>query len=147
MLRILLLDLFIHISRTTSDSILKKQPKQSHLLFRNFRKLINQHFTNLKLPKEYTDLLYVTPNHLNALCKDLVGKSAGELIRDRILLEAKRLLINAELSIAEIAYRLNFTDNSYFTKFFKKQTGSTPEEFKKSINYNSGYEYPQNFKS
>ncbi|MVN22254.1 AraC family transcriptional regulator [Mucilaginibacter arboris] len=145
MIRSLLLELFISISRTTSDSTLKKQPKQSHLLLKNFQKLINKHFTDLKLPKEYADLLYVTPNHLNALCKDFAGKSAGELIRDRVLLEAKRLLINAELSISEIAYQLNFSDNSYFTKFFKKQTGITPEVFKKSIDHNYKYDYPQNF--
>lgn len=147
MLRALLLELFINISRTSSDTLLKNQPKHGHLLLKNFQTLINQHFNNLKLPKEYADLLYVTPNYLNALCKDLVRKSAGELIRERILLEAKRLLVNAELSIAEIAYQLNFTDNSYFTKFFKKQTGTTPEEFKKNIDYYSGYDYLQNAKS
>ena len=144
MIRFLMLELFVSISRTTSDPALKKQPKQNHLLLKNFQKLINKHFTDLKLPKEYADLLYVTPNHLNALSKDLVGKSAGELIRDRVLLEAKRLLINAELSVSEIAYRLNFTDNSYFTKFFKKQTGTTPEMFKKRINQVSGKDFSQN---
>ncbi|RYZ32209.1 MAG: AraC family transcriptional regulator, partial [Sphingobacteriales bacterium] len=71
--------------------------------------------------------------HLNALCQDLLGKTAGELIRDRILLEAKRLLVNADISISEIAWQLNFADNSYFSKFFKKQAGTTPEAFRKSI--------------
>jgi AraC-like DNA-binding protein len=62
----------------------------------------------------------------------MLGISAGELIRDRILLEAKRLLINLDLTISEIAYQLNFSDNSYFTKFFKKYTGQKPDEFRKS---------------
>ena len=144
MIRSLLLALFINISRIAPDSVSKKQPKQNHLLFKNFQKLINKHFTDLKLPKEYAALLYITPNHLNALSKDLVGKPAGELIRERVLLEAKRLLINAELSVSEIAYQLNFTDNSYFTKFFRKQTGITPEAFKKSINQFSNQNYLQN---
>ncbi|WP_242692211.1 helix-turn-helix domain-containing protein [Aridibaculum aurantiacum] len=78
-------------------------------------------------------MLYVTPNHLNALCKDVTGRPAGELIRDRVLLEAKRLLINAKMSISEIALELDFTDNSYFTKFFKKYEGVTPEVFRKQI--------------
>lgn len=87
----------------------------------------------LRLPKEYAALLYVTPNYLNAFCRHMLGKSAGEIIRNRVLLEAKRLLINADMSIAAIAYQLNFADNSYFTKFFKKYAGVTPEEFRKNI--------------
>jgi AraC-like DNA-binding protein len=76
--------------------------------------------------------LYITPNHLNALSKEQLGISAGELIRNRIILEAKRLLAIKDYSIAEIAYELSFADNSYFTKFFKKIEGVTPEEFRKN---------------
>jgi len=78
-------------------------------------------------------MLYVTPNHLNALSKDITHRSAGELIRDRVILEAKRLLINAKMSISEIAAELDFIDNSYFTKFFKKYEGVTPEVFRKQV--------------
>jgi AraC-like DNA-binding protein len=87
----------------------------------------------MKLPKEYAELLYITPNHLNALCRDLVGKTAGELIRERVLLEAKRLLTNLNITAAEIAYELNFQDNSYFSRFFRKYTGQTPEIFRKQF--------------
>jgi AraC-like DNA-binding protein len=104
--------------------------RQKELLFRGFRKLIDQHYKTIRLPKEYADLLYITPNHLNALCQEMAGKTAGELIRGRVILESKRLLVNAELSIAEIAYELDFQDNSYFSRFFKKQAGMTPEEFR-----------------
>ncbi|WP_291060157.1 MULTISPECIES: helix-turn-helix domain-containing protein [unclassified Empedobacter] len=76
-------------------------------------------------------MLYITPNHLNALCKDVLATSAGELIRSRIVLEAKRLLVNKEISVTEIAYLLNFQDASYFVKFFKKYTEFTPEQFRK----------------
>ena len=61
----------------------------------------------------------------------LLGKPAGEVIRDRLLLEAKRLLVNVDMGIAEIAYKLSFTDHAHFTKFFKKETGETPDEFRK----------------
>ena len=90
-----------------------------------------QHYIDVKLPKDYAELLYITPNHLNAVCKDVLGLSAGEVIRNRTLLEAKRLLTNPRLNISEIAFNLNFSDNSYFTKFFKKIEGITPEEFRK----------------
>jgi AraC-like DNA-binding protein len=98
---------------------------------KTFQKLIEKHFTELKLPMEYANLLYITPNHLNALCKEHLGIQAGEVIRNRIILEAKRQLINQQISITEISYSLNFKDNSYFSKFFKKQVGMTPEEFRK----------------
>ena len=127
-----LISLFISISRCATPLQENKIPLHNQLVLQNFSKLVEQYFTEKRLPKEYAAMLYITANHLNALCQDLVGKSAGTIIRDRILLEAKRLLINAQMPIAEIADQLNFTDNSYFTKFFKKHTFQTPEEFRKS---------------
>lgn len=105
--------------------------QQHQVVLHNFRKLVEQYYAEKRLPKEYAAMLYITPNHLNALCKDLLNQPAGEIIRDRVLLEAKRLLVNAALDISEIAYQLNFADNSYFSKFFKKYTGTTPEAFRK----------------
>ncbi len=64
---------------------------------------------------------------------DLLGKTAGEIIRDRVLLEAKRLLTNASLTVTEAAHNLNFQDNSYFNRFFKKYTGATPDEFRNNF--------------
>ena len=131
MIRSLLLQIFILLSRTAINDQEKQLPTYNYTLITNFRKLIEKNFATLKLPKDYAELLYITPNHLNAVCNDLLGISAGEVIRDRVLLEAKRLLINLNLTVVEISYQLNFSDNSYFTKFFKKYTGLTPEEFRK----------------
>lgn len=133
MLRLKVLEMFIQVSRASRKETAKQEPPHNYVLLRNFRKLVEQHYMQLRLPKEYAALLYVTPNYLNAFCRHMLGKSAGEIIRDRVLLEAKRLLINADMSIATIAYQLNFADNSYFTKFFKKYAGTTPEEFRKNI--------------
>lgn len=95
-----------------------------------YQELIEKHFVQLKKPKEYARLMNITPNYLNALCKTKSGKSAGELIRQRIILEAKRLLAHTSLTIAEVGYRLNFEDNSHFGKFFKSNSGTTPAEFR-----------------
>ncbi|MFZ4862306.1 helix-turn-helix domain-containing protein [Sphingobacterium sp. Mn56C] len=103
----------------------------NHTLLRNYLGLIEANYKDLHLPKDYAALLYITPNHLNALCKELLGQASGELIRNRVILEAKRLLVLNDYSISQIAYMLNFNDNSYFTKFFKKIEGVTPEEFRK----------------
>lgn len=133
MLRLQVLGMFIAVSRASRQGETRQELPHNYVLLRNFRKLVEQHYMQLRLPKEYAALLYVTPNYLNAFCRHMLGKSAGEIIRDRVLLEAKRLLINADMSIATIAYQLNFADNSYFTKFFKKYAGTTPEEFRKHI--------------
>jgi AraC-like DNA-binding protein len=133
MVRSLMLQLFIGIARLGSW-VNKNIPPYNYTLLRSFQKLIERNYTALRLPKEYAELLYITPNHLNALCNDVLGIPAGEVIRNRIALEAKRLLINNDLTIQEIASQLNFADNSYFTRFFKKQVGTTPEEFRKTTN-------------
>ena len=132
LVRSLMLQVFILLSRTNNGENEKQLSPYNHTLLKAFQKLIEKNFATLKLPRDYAELLYITPNHLNAVCNDFLGISAGEVIRNRILLEAKRLLINLNFTIAEIGYQLNFTDNSYFSKFFKKYTGLTPEEFRKT---------------
>jgi AraC-like DNA-binding protein len=133
MIRLLLLQLFILIENSCTRTANKPAPQQKLTILRAFRRLIDNHYRSIRLPNEYAGLLYITPNYLNALCQDLLGKSAGELIRDRVLLEAKRLLTNAKMTVTEIAYELNFSDNSYFNRFFKKNSGMTPDEFRKEL--------------
>ncbi|MDR3714592.1 MAG: AraC family transcriptional regulator [Puia sp.] len=132
MIRSLLLELFIRVARDTRSGIRGPVYRTDYPILRQFETLVDEHYTRKRLPREYAGLLHVTPNYLNALCTEALGKSAGAVIRERILLEAKRLLVNAGQSISEIAFQLNFPDNSYFSKFFKKYTGYTPEGFRKA---------------
>jgi AraC family transcriptional activator of pobA len=134
LLRILLLQLFLTVQAGIETEKPAHPPAftQKQQLLADWKKLIEQHYKTLRRPSEYAELLFVTPNHLNALCQDLLGRPAGEVIRDRVLLEAKRLLTNAAMTATEIAYELNFQDNSYFTRFFKKYEGITPDEFRRA---------------
>jgi AraC family transcriptional activator of pobA len=132
MIRTLMLQLFILVARQSEQISQTTAPTYNYTLLQSFKKLTDKNFATLRLPKDYAALLYITPNHLNALCNDMLGISAGEVIRNRVILEAKRLLVNLDMNINEIAGKLNFADNSYFTKFFKKYTGLTPEEFRKN---------------
>ncbi|MDO1450520.1 helix-turn-helix transcriptional regulator [Rhodocytophaga aerolata] len=120
MVRVLLLQLFILIGRLNFENPTHQATAFNYTLVRKYQKLVEKNYTSLKLPKEYAELLFITPSHLNTLCNEMLGLSAGEVIRDRIMLEAKRLLTNLALTISEVADQLNFADNSYFTKFFKK---------------------------
>jgi AraC family transcriptional regulator, transcriptional activator of pobA len=130
-IKVLLLKMFIMLSDVVVEKSEEYVSSYNYTLLKNFQQLIERNYTTLRLPKQYAELLYITPNHLNALCNDLLGMPAGEVIRNRVILEAKRLLVNLDLSISEISFQLNFNDNSYFTKFFKKYVGVTPEDFRK----------------
>lgn len=98
-----------------------------------YQELINEYFTTLKTPKDYAALLHLTPNYLSGICKALTGKPAGDLIKDRIILEAKRLIIHTQLSISEIADQLGFDNKSHFGKYFKNTTGTSPDRFRKEF--------------
>jgi len=133
-LRVLLLEFFFLAVKTKGESGgIKNTEGHSAAILRNYEKLIEQHYLQHRMPKYYAELLCVSPGYLNSICKELLGLSAGNMIRNRIVLEAKRMLINFDLTVTEVAYKLNFNDNSYFCKFFRNQAGVSPETFRKSI--------------
>jgi AraC family transcriptional activator of pobA len=103
LMKTLLLQIFLTVNRNIAVNQNQTINKCNYLLLRNFETLIEAHYTKLRLPKDYAELLFVTPNHLNDLCNHVKGKAAGELIRYKILLEAKRLLVNSNQNINEIA--------------------------------------------
>jgi AraC-like DNA-binding protein len=98
----------------------------------NFLQLVERNFLVIVAVADYAEMLGVTPNHLIETTKRTVGKPAGRIIRERLLLEAKRLLSFSDLSASQIANHLSFEDPSYFTRFFKKYTGMCPKEFRNS---------------
>ena len=103
------------------------------ILFRKFIQLVNNFYIEKRTIEEYALLLNVTPNHLSQSVKSVSDKNALTYINDRLLSEAKSLIQYTEHDISEIAYQLNFSDPANFGKFFKKHTGKTPLEFRKSI--------------
>jgi AraC-like DNA-binding protein len=96
------------------------------------RALVEKHYTTVHAPGEYAEMLCVSQNHLNSTVRKMLDKTIGDLVHERIILEAQRLLFNTELSVKEIAFGLNYDDPSYFTRFFRKHTGLSPQEFRES---------------
>ena len=139
-LRGMLLQLLVMLSRQLPRSIQPGISSHQLTVLRNFERLIEEHFKVKRLPRDYAEMLFITPNHLNALVNSVVGKPAGEIIRDRVVLEAKRLLVNSDHNISQIADMLHFEDNAYFTRFFKKYTGLSPEVFRQEYAKNAAVE-------
>jgi len=108
-------------------------------MIRKFNVLIDEHFNQESSVNFYANKLNITPNYLNILSQKYLKIPAGDVIKERTILEAKRLLTSTDLSIKEIAYQLGFNDNTYFSKVFKKYTGKTPGDFKQSYNFYHPY--------
>jgi AraC family transcriptional regulator, transcriptional activator of pobA len=96
----------------------------------SLRRLIDEHFRKERLISFYAEKLAMTADRLNDHVKRATGVTAGHLIRQRVLTEAKRQLVFTNQAIHEIAYDLAFSDPSHFTRFFRKQTGTTPQAFR-----------------
>ena len=94
------------------------------------RALVDEFFRQERLLGFYAEKLGMTVDRLNDHVKRATGVTAGHLIRQRVLIEAKRRLVFTAQQIHDIAEELGFTDASHFARFFRKQTGTTPHEFR-----------------
>jgi len=99
-------------------------------MLRDFKQLVESHYKDWHKVQNYSGHLHITPKHLSTTVKKQTGQTAKALIQDRILLEAKRLLLFTELSIKEVAYGLGFSEPFHFSSFFKKQEGLSPKTFR-----------------
>lgn len=98
-----------------------------------FLGLISKHIKTERSLLFYASRLYVTPKYLTQTVKKLTGKTAGKYIDDLVIVEAKNLLRDPSLTIAQVADLLYFSDQFFFSKFFKRYTGLTPSDYRKSV--------------
>ncbi len=134
MLRLLLKKIIIKSTRLYK--------KQNHLqpdniekdnldFLRKYSALVEKEFFSKHAVSDYADMLNITPKNLHKKIKMLSDKTPNELIKNRLLLQAKRYLAYSELSAKEIAYKLGYEDEGYFSRFFNKHAGNTPIQFRK----------------
>ncbi len=95
-----------------------------------FRDLLDANYTRLKAVNDYSIQIFISEKRLGQATSKVLGKTPKEIINERVLLEAKRLLVHSNLSIKEIGQDLGFEDPAYFIRYFKKNTNTTPVEFR-----------------
>ena len=103
---------------------------EDHDPVRRFLELLEHHFLSERQVAHYAGQLSLTPDHLNELVKERLGRTASTVVQERLLLEAERLLVHGGHSIKEVAYALNMQDPAYFTRWFRKMEGTTPVQFR-----------------
>lgn len=132
MIRILLKQLIIRSTRIWKQEhkVITDEAKQEVEFSRIFSQLVEWHYTQHHTVAEYADLLHITPKALNKRIARYSNSTPNDIIKNRIILEAKRLLVHTELSVKEISYKLGYEDSSYFIRLFTKQAEIPPQTFR-----------------
>jgi AraC family transcriptional regulator, transcriptional activator of pobA len=122
--------LFIELVRQNGKSLSNNVNPYTQDRLEEFLELLQTHIYNQKQVSYYADRLHLSPYQLNAITKATLGKTCSEIISEYIILESKRYLLVTSSQVTQIALQLGYEDVSYFIRFFKKQTGYSPEAFR-----------------
>lgn len=125
----LLDSIHIEIARKYNESNIL-EAHSYNVKIRDFNALLEAHFLTQKGSSFYASQLHITLKHLNRICNDILKKTTTQVICDRIILEAKRMLTDKKRTVNEIATALGYDDYSYFVRLFKKHTTMTPTVFR-----------------
>jgi len=109
------------------------KPTAAEGLTRQFLDLVEQYVNENLTVSQISEMIGVTSAHLTTMVRQKMGVTAGEILRNRRILEAKRLLVHSDMLVEEIAFSLNFNDPSYFGRFFKRETQLTPKQFQEQF--------------
>lgn len=102
-------------------------------LFKRFIQLIHKHCLNQREVSFYAQKMFITPRYLSAIAQTVAGETAKNIIDKHVILEIKVLLESTDLSIQEIANRLQFPDQSFFGRYFKKHIGISPQYYRRKL--------------
>lgn len=140
-LQSLLQNFLVLLQRAYNTAPAKGELRAGEKLVQDFIRLIDQYFAEKQAVQEYASLLGVTAGHLTDATRASLGVPASQLIHQRLIVEAKRLFVHSNQTVAEIGYQLKFADPSYFARFFKRESGFSPTQFK--AHYREKYLLPR----
>ncbi len=128
----LLTGLLYQLKNISVQQILATPPAtHGEQLFHSFLDTLQQNYARHRRVSFYASALSLSPRHLTTVIRQVSGKSASRWIEEYVILEAQILLRNTDKTIKEIAYTLNFNDQSLFTKYFSRIVGIPPEQYRK----------------
>ena len=126
--------IFIHLSRLllANDTPAPQRPERSEdmRLFLQFCDRVEAYFRDHLTLTEYAGRLLVTEARLHDICRRMAERPSKEVVHERLLQEARRLLLLSAIPVSEISYQLGFSDPAYFSRFFTKRTGTPPSQFR-----------------
>ncbi|SFT06050.1 AraC-type DNA-binding protein [Zhouia amylolytica] len=125
--------LYIELTRVyLTGSIPSVQPHIDSERIKTLELLIEKHYKKTKFASDYAEMMHLSPKHLNRIIKKALNKTTSDLVMERVILEAKRMLIYAKGSLTEIAHELGYEDYAYFSRVFKEKTSISPSQFAKN---------------
>lgn len=114
------------------ENLIRPTLSRKEEILNSFLELLSEHAKEQHVVTFYAEKLFITPQYLSLILKELTGKSANKWIDDALIVEAKLLLKSPQVTVQQVADILNFSDQSTFGKFFKKHIGMSPMEYRKS---------------
>lgn len=135
MLRIFLKLIILKSTRIWKEKyrLSKDESRQDVHFLRKFSKLVEENYKTHHTVADYAEMLFITPKSLSKKIGLLSKETPNDIIKNRIILESKRLLAHTNMTVKEIAYSLNYEDDAYFVRFFTKNTGISPMSFRKQF--------------
>lgn len=140
------INIFLYECKAAFVAEAPQQTGSKDTTLNNFLHSLNNYFMELhkgKMDKAVSlkyvaNELHLHPTYLSNLLKQQTGKTAAQLVRERLILEAQSLLKNTDMTVAEVAYYLHFKDNSNFAKFFRHQVGQSPSDYREKAQSTAG---------
>ncbi|MFD2584250.1 helix-turn-helix domain-containing protein [Pedobacter vanadiisoli] len=135
MLRILLKVIILKSTRIWKQQhqLSEKNQHADVQFLRKFSKLVEQNFKTHHTVADYAEMLFITPKNLGKKIGLISKSTPNDIIKERIILESKRLLAHTKMTVKEIAFSLNYEDDAYFIRFFTKNAGLSPVSFRKQF--------------
>ena len=133
LLRAQLYEVLIRLARLHAAEHPAPPAPPPHPIVRRYQDLVEQDYRRVHRTADYARKLAITPGHLTSLCNTHLGRSAKRVLQDRIAIEARRLLLYSDRTAESIAQHLGFADPSYFSRFFRRMSGSAPDTFRRAL--------------
>lgn len=125
-----LISVFYYGGVSSLDNSIESNLKYNNHIVANFLELVQHHYREQRLIQFYAGKLCITPKYLSKLVKEHTGRAAADWIEQHVILEARAMLQSSDMSIQQIATSLNFPNQSFFGKYFKRATGVSPKQYR-----------------